>query len=65
MAEEGEGNLPLRGTIPDMFSDSVRYVQLQNIYRDKASEDAEAVWKRVQAKLEALGRPMVSATRSF
>ncbi|KAF0295098.1 NEDD8-activating enzyme E1 regulatory subunit [Amphibalanus amphitrite] len=28
---EGEGLLPVRGPIPDMFSDSDRYIQLQNM----------------------------------
>lgn len=31
--------LPLRGTLPDMFSDSVRYIYLQNLYKNKANED--------------------------
>jgi amyloid beta precursor protein binding protein 1 len=33
---DGQGDhglLPVRGSIPDMFSDSKRYIQLQNIYR--------------------------------
>ena len=28
---EGKGALPLRGSIPDMFADSKRYIQLQNV----------------------------------
>ena len=58
--DQGEnGSLPLRGSIPDMFSDSKRYIQLQNIYRDRANADAEEVFKRVQNHLEAIGRQPV------
>ncbi len=56
---EANGTLPLRGSIPDMFSDSKRYIQLQNIYRDKAAADAEEVFKLVQQHLEAVGRQPV------
>ena len=56
---EGQGHLPVRGTIPDMFSDSARYVQLQNVYREKAAQDAEAVLKIVHDQLESIGRPAV------
>eukprot|EP00096_Caligus_rogercresseyi_P005830 TRINITY_DN21867_c0_g1_i1.p1 TRINITY_DN21867_c0_g1~~TRINITY_DN21867_c0_g1_i1.p1 ORF type:complete len:552 (+),score=178.92 TRINITY_DN21867_c0_g1_i1:57-1712(+) len=48
--------LPLRGVIPDMFSDTERYVTLQNIYKEKAREDAELVYKFVQEHLESIGR---------
>ena len=57
---ETEGSLPLRGSIPDMFSDSKRYIQLQNIYRDRATADAEEVFKGVQQHLEAIGRQPAS-----
>ena len=54
------GSLPLRGSIPDMFSDSKRYIQLQNIYRERANADVEEVFNRVQHHLEAIGRQSVS-----
>ncbi len=57
---EGGGNLPVSGVIPDMFSDSERYVALQNVYREKAAEDAEKVHSRVRDLLESIGRPAVS-----
>ena len=53
--------LPLRGTIPDMFSDSERYIQLQNVYREQADDDVEKVMKGVRTHLEAVGRPPVRA----
>jgi len=59
-AEEGDGLLPVSGVIPDMFSDSERYIKLQNIYREKASLDAEAVYRRVQQTLDSLGKPQDS-----
>eukprot|EP00795_Rhopilema_esculentum_P012841 gene12841-3586_t len=37
------GALPLRGSIPDMFSDSARYIQLQNVYKEQATKDIECV----------------------
>ena len=51
--------LPVRGSIPDMFSDSDRYIKLSNIYRNKANQDAEIVYKAVQTHLEAIGKSPV------
>uniref|UniRef100_H2ZIZ4 NEDD8-activating enzyme E1 regulatory subunit n=1 Tax=Ciona savignyi TaxID=51511 RepID=H2ZIZ4_CIOSA len=33
--------LPLRGSLPDMFSDSESYIKLQNIYKAKAKQDID------------------------
>ncbi|KAI6651619.1 NEDD8-activating enzyme E1 regulatory subunit [Oopsacas minuta] len=44
---EGKGDLPLRGTIPDMTSSSKQYIDLQNLYREKARKDALIVHKYV------------------
>jgi amyloid beta precursor protein binding protein 1 len=41
-------SLPLIGTIPDMTSDSAKYIQLQKIYRSKAKEDSETVYNILQ-----------------
>ncbi|XP_035679361.1 NEDD8-activating enzyme E1 regulatory subunit-like [Branchiostoma floridae] len=54
---EGKGALPVRGAIPDMFADSERYIQLQNIYRDQAKQDASVVASRVTQILSSIGRP--------
>ena len=51
-----EGRLPVSGVIPDMFSDSERFIQLQNIYREKAGQDVEQVGRKVSQVLESLGR---------
>ncbi|KAB0393988.1 hypothetical protein E2I00_011698 [Balaenoptera physalus] len=42
VAKEGQGNLPVRGTIPDMIADSGKYIKLQNpyIYSEHSSNSA-------------------------
>ncbi|XP_077982561.1 NEDD8-activating enzyme E1 regulatory subunit-like [Glandiceps talaboti] len=55
---EGKGALPLRGSIPDMTADSKRYIQLQNVYRDQALQDVQAVTSRVHHILNSLGLPL-------
>ena len=56
--------LPVRGSIPDMFSDSDRYIKLSNIYRNKAIQDAEIVHRFVQNHLESIGRPSDSISEA-
>uniref|UniRef100_A0A8C1XNG6 NEDD8-activating enzyme E1 regulatory subunit n=1 Tax=Cyprinus carpio TaxID=7962 RepID=A0A8C1XNG6_CYPCA len=53
---EGNGNLPVRGTIPDMIADSDKFIKLQNVYRDKAMKDAAVVSKHVEALLQSVGK---------
>lgn len=53
---EGNGYLPLRGTIPDMTAETSLYINLQNIYRAKARHDADIVLRRVQENLEELNK---------
>ena len=50
------GALPLRGTIPDMTSDSDRYIQLQQVYRDQADKDVAIVTQKVHDLLQNIGR---------
>ncbi|KAK2143283.1 hypothetical protein LSH36_857g00105 [Paralvinella palmiformis] len=59
---EGKGALPLRGSIPDMTADSERYIQLQNVYRQQAKLDVDAVSNYVQNLLESIGRPQDNIT---
>jgi amyloid beta precursor protein binding protein 1 len=54
---EGGGLLPLRGSIPDMFSDSERFIALQNIYRNKAQQDLDAITSRVEQILYSIEKP--------
>ncbi|KAI9289365.1 NEDD8-activating enzyme E1 regulatory subunit [Umbelopsis sp. AD052] len=51
---EGSGLLPLPGKLPDMKADTKGYVRLQQIYRQKAIEDYEAVHSRVQGLLTSV-----------
>uniref|UniRef100_A0A8C1BMI5 NEDD8-activating enzyme E1 regulatory subunit n=1 Tax=Cyprinus carpio carpio TaxID=630221 RepID=A0A8C1BMI5_CYPCA len=59
---EGNGNLPVRGTIPDMIADSDKFIKLQNVYRDKAMKDAAVVSKHVEALLQSVGKPPESTS---
>ncbi|XP_062845507.1 NEDD8-activating enzyme E1 regulatory subunit isoform X2 [Trichomycterus rosablanca] len=54
---EGNGKLPLRGTIPDMIADSDKFINLQNVYREKAMQDAAVVARYVESHLQSLGKP--------
>jgi amyloid beta precursor protein binding protein 1 len=54
---EGQGMLPLRGSIPDMFSDSERFIALQNIYRNKAQNDLESIATHVERLLHDVDKP--------
>lgn len=49
---EGRGELPLQGRVPDMFSDTTRFVQLQTIYRQKALKDMAFVKGHLHMLLE-------------
>nr|XP_023646651.1 NEDD8-activating enzyme E1 regulatory subunit isoform X2 [Paramormyrops kingsleyae] len=59
---EGGGNLPVRGTIPDMIADSEKFINLQNVYREKAMQDALLVAKHVESLLQSVGKPPESIT---
>ncbi|XP_015279753.1 PREDICTED: NEDD8-activating enzyme E1 regulatory subunit [Gekko japonicus] len=56
VAKEGQGNLPVRGTIPDMIADSGKFIKLQNVYREKAKKDAEAVGNYAAKMLQSIGK---------
>jgi amyloid beta precursor protein binding protein 1 len=53
---EGKGDLPLSGTIPDMTADTTGYIALQRIYHEKAAADVAAVAHRVDGILSKIGR---------
>lgn len=54
--KDGKGYLPLPGTLPDMTAETSSYINLQNIYRAKALQDADAVFRRVQELLKELNK---------
>ena len=55
------GKLPLRGSIPDMTSDSERYIQLQNVYKQQAEQHVAAVTNYVHDHLHRMGKVPVTA----
>ena len=56
VSEEGKGCLPLSGTIPDMTSDSERYIKLQSLYQEAAKTASTHVAKHVGEILRSIGR---------
>ena len=60
VGKEGDGLLPVRGSIPDMFSSSDKYIGLQRLYQARASADAEVVLRHARTLLGKLGRPLDS-----
>ncbi|KAI9596629.1 NEDD8-activating enzyme E1 regulatory subunit [Syncephalis fuscata] len=55
---EGAGLLPLSGVLPDMKADTERYVALQQIYRQKAQSDYQAVQRYARHYLTQLNLPI-------
>ncbi|XP_073837597.1 nedd8-activating enzyme E1 regulatory subunit APP-BP1 [Musca autumnalis] len=53
--QENNGMLPLPGILPDMTADTESYINLQNIYRQQALQDADSVYRRLQTILKELG----------
>eukprot|EP01114_Cavostelium_apophysatum_P008684 TRINITY_DN2138_c0_g1_i2.p1 TRINITY_DN2138_c0_g1~~TRINITY_DN2138_c0_g1_i2.p1 ORF type:complete len:556 (-),score=166.03 TRINITY_DN2138_c0_g1_i2:41-1624(-) len=53
---EGNGFLPLMGSIPDMTATTTGYIAIQRIYQEKAAKDVQAVFDRVQNILKSVGK---------
>ncbi|KRY85649.1 Nedd8-activating enzyme E1 regulatory subunit [Trichinella pseudospiralis] len=51
---EGAGRLPLSGVLPDMESDTNRFVKLQAIFAQQAEKDASIVHGYVEKTIESL-----------
>lgn len=58
ISNEGNGLLPVRGSIPDMTSSSDLYIKLQRLYLDKAKADVDSVMVYLHHILAAVGRPL-------
>ncbi|KAM3261681.1 hypothetical protein ACQJBY_052394 [Aegilops geniculata] len=65
ITNEGNGELPLEGTIPDMTSLTEYYVSLQKIYQAKAESDCLAMEHRVKSILKRIGRDPESISRAY
>lgn len=55
--QDSNGWCPLSGIIPDMTADTENYINVQNLYRQKALHDADLVYKRAQQHLRELNLP--------
>ncbi|GAU31908.1 hypothetical protein TSUD_270930 [Trifolium subterraneum] len=56
VTNEGGGEAPLEGSIPDMTSSTEQYVNLQNIYQAKAEADFLAIEQMTRNTLKKIGR---------
>lgn len=52
-----EGSLPVRGSLPDMATDTTSFVTLQQIYHKQAYLEAEAIYRRTCEIARHLGLP--------
>lgn len=50
--KEGQGLLPLRGTLPDMTADSDRYIALQRVYKQQAANHIANVTNHLHSILQ-------------
>ncbi|XP_071710813.1 NEDD8-activating enzyme E1 regulatory subunit AXR1-like isoform X1 [Rutidosis leptorrhynchoides] len=64
IANEGGGEAPLEGSIPDMTSSTELYINLQKLYQAKAEADYLAVEKRVRDILKNVGRDSYSISKA-
>ncbi|KAK6134731.1 hypothetical protein DH2020_031533 [Rehmannia glutinosa] len=64
IANEGGGEAPLEGAIPDMTSSTELYVNLQKIYQAKAETDFLVMETYVRKILKKIGRDPTSISKS-
>lgn len=64
VANEGDGEAPLDGSIPDMTSLTEYYIDLQKVYQAKAEADCNAVESRVRIILKNIGRDPASIPKA-
>ncbi|KAL0319856.1 UNVERIFIED_CONTAM: NEDD8-activating enzyme E1 regulatory subunit AXR1 [Sesamum radiatum] len=64
IANEGGGEAPLEGSIPDMTSSTELYVNLQKIYQAKAEADFLVMEQRVRKILKQIGRDPDSISKA-
>ncbi|KAH0916800.1 hypothetical protein HID58_031246, partial [Brassica napus] len=64
VSNEGDGEAPLEGSIPDMTSSTEHYINLQKIYLAKAEADFLVMEKRVKNILKKIGRDPSSISKT-
>ncbi|XP_038703885.1 NEDD8-activating enzyme E1 regulatory subunit AXR1-like [Tripterygium wilfordii] len=64
ITNEGGGEPPLEGSIPDMTSSTELYVNLQKIYQAKAEADFRAMEQRVKTIMKKIGRDPDSISKA-
>ncbi|GMY09887.1 NEDD8-activating enzyme E1 regulatory subunit AXR1-like isoform X2 [Fagus crenata] len=64
IANEGDGEAPLEGSIPDMTSSTELYINLQNIYQAKAEADFLVIEQRVWNILKKIGKDPNSISKT-
>ncbi|GMI75283.1 AUXIN RESISTANT 1 [Hibiscus trionum] len=64
IANEGGGEVPLEGSIPDMTSSTEHYVNLQKIYQAKSEADYLVIEERVGNILKKIGRDSYSIPKA-
>uniref|UniRef100_A0A1J3DVB5 NEDD8-activating enzyme E1 regulatory subunit n=1 Tax=Noccaea caerulescens TaxID=107243 RepID=A0A1J3DVB5_NOCCA len=63
VSNEGDGEAPLEGSIPDMTSSTEHYINLQKIYLAKAEADFLVMEERVKNILKKIGRDPSSISK--
>ncbi|KAM1010190.1 hypothetical protein TB1_044823 [Malus domestica] len=61
---EGGGEAPLEGSIPDMTSSTEHYISLQKLYQAKAEADYLVIEQRVRTILKKIGRDPNSISKT-
>ena len=64
ISSEGNGLLPVRGSIPDMTSSSDLYIELQHIYLNKAKADIDSLTVFLNHILASVGKPHDTVSES-
>lgn len=62
---EGQGKLPLMGSIPDLVSETATFIELQSIFTTKAELDRDIVAKHVKDILKDSSRPEDSISLDY
>ncbi|GJD07295.1 NEDD8-activating enzyme E1 regulatory subunit [Galdieria sulphuraria] len=53
--EDGQGKLPLKGSVPDMISDTESFIGLQRVYKKRAEKEHRIIYQRAQYICKQVG----------